>query len=94
MLRLRRAQLVERAEFERSELERELARWERPLRIADRSMSFVRTLRRMPVLGVAIGAGMSALAFVRPGTVVDWVPGGRVIWQLLMSFLEKPRGSH
>jgi hypothetical protein len=48
----------------------------------------------MPVLGVALGAGMSALAFVRPGTIVDWVPGGRVIWQLLMSFLEKPRGSH
>ena len=93
-LRVRRAQLIERADFERSELARELARWERPLRVADRSMSFVRALRRMPVLGVALGAGMSALAFVRPGAVVDWVPGGRVIWQLLMSFLDKPRSSH
>ena len=93
-LSVRRAQLVERAEFERSDLAHELARWERPLNIADRSLSFVRALRRMPVLGVALGAGMAALAFVRPGTVVDWVPGGRVIWQLLMGLLDKPRGSH
>lgn len=89
-LHVRRARLVERAEFERAELARELARWERPLRITDRSLSFVRTLRRIPVLGVAIGAGMAALAFVRPGSVVDWVPGGRVIWQLLLGFLAKP----
>jgi YqjK-like protein len=91
-LRVRRAQLVQRAEFERVEVARELTRWERPLRITDRSLSFVRTLRRAPVLGVALGAGMAALAFVRPGTVVDWIPGGRVIWQLLMGFLAaKPR---
>jgi hypothetical protein len=43
------------------------------------------------VLGVALGAGMAALAFVRPGSIVDWVPGGRIIWQLLLSFLEQPR---
>jgi hypothetical protein len=89
-LRVRRARLVERAEFERVELAGELSRWERPLRITDRSLSFVRTLRRAPVLGVALGAGMAALAFVRPGSVVDWVPGGRIIWQLLMSFLAQP----
>ena len=92
-LRVRRARLVERAEFERAELAREFTRWERPLRITDRSLSFVRTLRRMPVLGVAVGAGMAALAFVRPGTIVDWVPGGRIIWQLLMSFLTQPGSS-
>ena len=89
-LRVRRARLVERAEFERAEVAREFARWERPLRITDRSLAFVRTLRRAPVLGVALGAGMAALAFVRPGTIVDWVPGGRIIWQLLMSFLAQP----
>ena len=89
-LHVRRARLVERAESERGELAREFSRWERPLRITDRSLSFVRTLRRLPVLGVAIGAGMAALAFVRPGTIVDWVPGGRVVWQLLMSFLAQP----
>ena len=87
---MRRARLVERAEFERVELAREFWRWERPLRITDRSLSFVRALRRAPVLGVALGAGMAALAFVRPGSVVDWVPGGRIIWQLLMSFLAQP----
>jgi hypothetical protein len=92
-LRIQRAQLVERAERERAELGREFARFERPLRVADRSLSFVRTLRKAPVLGAAVGAGMAALAFVRPGTVIDWVPGGRVVWQLLMSFLDKPRGS-
>jgi hypothetical protein len=90
-LHVRRARLVERAEFERVELARELSRWERPLSITDRSLSFVRTLRRIPVLGVALGAGMAALAFVRPGSIVDWVPGGRIIWQLLLSFLEQPR---
>jgi hypothetical protein len=90
-LHVRRARLVERAEFERVELARELLRWERPLSITDRSLSFVRTLRRIPVLGVALGAGMAALAFVRPGSIVDWVPGGRIIWQLLLSFLEQPR---
>ena len=89
-LHVRRARLVERAEFERVEMARELARWERPLSIADRSLSFVRTLRRIPVLGVALGAGMAALAFVRPGSVLDWVPGGRIIWQLLLSFLAQP----
>ena len=89
-LRVRRAQLVERAEFERGEIAREFERWERPLRIADRSLSFVRTLRRMPVLGVAIGAGMAALAFVRPGTILDWIPGGHVIWKLLMTVLSQP----
>lgn len=88
-LHVRRARLVERAESERADLEREFSRWERPLRITDRSLSFVRTLRRMPVLGVAIGAGMAALAFVSPGTIVDWVPGGRVVWQLLLGFLAK-----
>jgi hypothetical protein len=88
-LHVRRARLVERAEFERDELAHEFSRWERPLRIADRSLSFVRTLRRMPVLGVAIGAGMAALAFVRPGTILDWIPGGHVIWQLLLRLLEK-----
>ena len=88
-LHVRRARLVERAECERAELAREFSRWERPLRISDRSLSFVRTLRRMPVLGVALGAGMAALAFVRPGSIVDWVPGGRIVWQLLMSFLEQ-----
>jgi hypothetical protein len=90
-LHVRRARLVERAEFERVELARELSRWERPLSITDRSLTFVRTLRRIPVLGVALGAGMAALAFVRPGSIVDWVPGGRIIWQLLLSFLEQPR---
>ena len=74
-LHVRRARLVERAGSERVELAREFERWERPLRITDRSLSFVRTLRRMPVLGVAIGAGMAALAFVRPGTIVDWGAG-------------------
>jgi hypothetical protein len=81
---------MERAEFERANVARELKRWERPLRITDRSLSFVRTLRRAPVLGVAIGAGMAALAFVRPGTLVDWIPGGRIVWQLLMAFLSQP----
>jgi len=89
-LHVRRARLVERAGSERMDLAREFERWERPLRVTDRSLSFVRTLRRMPVLGVAVGAGMAALAFVRPGTIVDWVPGGRIIWQLLMSFLAQP----
>ena len=89
-LRDRRARLVERAEHERLEVARHLARWERPLRITDRSLSFVRTLRRAPVLGVALGAGMAALAFVRPGTILDWVPGGRVVWQLLQSLLSQP----
>ena len=92
-LHVRRARLVERAASERGEVAREFTRWERPLRITDRSLSFVRTLRRMPVLGVAVGAGMAALAFVRPGTIVDWVPGGRIIWQLLMSFLTQPGSS-
>jgi hypothetical protein len=81
---------MERAEFERANVARELKRWERPLRITDRSLSFIRTLRRAPVLGVAIGAGMAALAFVRPGTLVDWIPGGRIVWQLLMAFLSQP----
>jgi hypothetical protein len=89
-LRERRARLVERAEHERREVARELDRWERPLRITDRSLSFVRTLRRAPVIGVALGAGMAALAFVKPGTILDWVPGGRVVWQLLMSMLSQP----
>src|SRR5262252_6024962 len=93
-LHVRRAQLVERAGRERDEFAREFARGERPLRITDRSLSLVRALRRMPVLGAAVGAGAAALAFVRPGTIVDWVPGGRVIWQLLMAFLDKARGSH
>ena len=92
-LHVRRARLVERATSERGEVAREFTRWERPLRITDRSLSFVRTLRRMPVLGVAVGAGMAALAFVRPGTIVDWVPGGRIIWQLMMSFLTQPGSS-
>jgi len=88
-LRVRRAQLVQRAETERAVFAREFARWERPLRVTDKSLSIVRTLRLMPVLGAAVGAGMAALAFVRPGRIVDWVPGGRVIWQLLASVLDK-----
>jgi hypothetical protein len=90
-LRVRRARLVELAESERAGLARELAHWERPLRITDRSLSFVRALRRSPVLGVAVGAGMAALAFVRPGRIVDWVPGGRVIWELASGFLAKSK---
>jgi hypothetical protein len=39
---------------------------------------------------VAIGAGMAALAFVRPGTILDWIPGGHVIWKLLMTVLSQP----
>jgi hypothetical protein len=88
-LRVRRAQLVQRAEAERTAFAREFARWERPLRITDKSVAIVRTLKRMPVLGAVVGAGMAALAFVRPGRIVDWVPGGRVIWQVLASVLDK-----
>jgi len=89
-LHARREQLLARVESERADLARDFARWERPLRVVDRSVSFVRTLRRAPVLGAAIGAGMAALAFVRPGTLVDWVPGGRAIWQVLSSLLAQP----
>jgi hypothetical protein len=89
-LRVRRARLVERAEAERVELAQEFSRFERPLRITDRSLGIVRALRRMPMLGAAVGAGMAALAFVRPDTILDWVPGGRVIWQLLSAFVARP----
>jgi len=92
-LRVRRARLVERVESERVALANEFSRLERPLRITDRSLGIVRALRRMPILGAAVGAGMAALAFVRPDAIIDWVPGGRVIWQLLSAFVARGQGS-
>jgi len=90
---VRRARLVERVESERVALANEFSRLERPLRITDRSLGIVRALRRMPILGAAVGAGMAALAFVRPDAIIDWVPGGRVIWQLLSAFVARGQGS-
>lgn len=89
-LHARRRELLARVDAERAALARDLARWDRPLHVVDRSVSLVRWLRRAPVLGAAIGAGMAALAFVRPGTIVDWVPGGRAVWQLLTGLLAQP----
>ncbi|MGH7742553.1 MAG: YqjK family protein [Candidatus Eiseniibacteriota bacterium] len=79
----RRARLIERAAHEREELARLADMLERPLIAVDRSVTFVRALKRSRWLSAAAGAGMAALAFVRPRSIIGWVAAGRAGWQLL-----------
>jgi hypothetical protein len=78
-----RARLLERADFERAEFARLLVEWEKPLIAADRSLSFVRAVRKNPLVGIGVGAGMAALAVARPRSIMGWIVGGRAIWQML-----------
>src|SRR5439155_1358939 len=37
------------------------------------------------LLGAGLGAGVAAVAFVRPGNISDWVRRGRALWRALAS---------
>ncbi|HET9327008.1 MAG TPA: YqjK family protein [Candidatus Eisenbacteria bacterium] len=82
-LHARRAQLVERAAHERAELARLLGELEKPVRVVDRGLAFVRGLKRTPWLGAGIGAAMAALTMVRPRGVIGWIATGRALWEVL-----------
>ena len=83
-LRARRARLLERAGVERDELAGLLSTWERPLRAVDRGLAFLQGLKRgAPVIGIGIGVGMAALAFVRPRSLTGWFRGGQAAWRAL-----------
>jgi len=79
----RRARLVERAEAERAQLAALVGEWEKPLRIFDQSVAIVRRLRSSSLFRVVAGAGMAALAFARPRSVLGLVHGGQAIWKLI-----------
>lgn len=79
----KRAALLERAEFERAEVGRQFGEWERPLLAADRALSIIRMLKNSRWLRLAVGAGMAALALVRPPSIVNWVLGGQAAWRLV-----------
>ena len=79
----KRAALLERAEFERSEVARQFGPWERPLLAAERGLSIIRMFRNSRWLRLGVGAAMAALAIVRPRSIVNWVLGGQAAWRLL-----------
>jgi hypothetical protein len=80
----RRARLLERAASERDELAGLLGAWQKPLGAIDLGLAFVRGIKRSaPVIGMAIGVGMAALAFVRPANIGGWFEGGQAVWRLL-----------
>jgi hypothetical protein len=78
-----RARLVERAAHEREDLVVALGEMERPLLAADRTLSFVRAVRRSKWIGAGFGAITAALALVRPNSIVGWVAAGRAVWRVL-----------
>jgi len=77
-----RAHLIARAESERVQLAEAFGVYEGPLRVVDGWVSILRAIKRSPLLRIATGIGMAALAFMRPNSIVGWVAGGRVIWKL------------
>jgi hypothetical protein len=80
----RRARLVEQAAEERDHLARLLGRWRKPLETADRTLSFLASLKRhAPLIGAGLGVGAAALAFARPRNIVGWVRDGIGAWQAL-----------
>jgi hypothetical protein len=80
----RRARLVERAAIERDELAGLLGAWQKPLGAVDLGLAFVGALKRSaPVIGMVIGVGMAALAFVRPANIGGWIEGGQAVWRML-----------
>jgi len=79
----KRAALLERAEFERTEVARRFGEWERPLLAADRALSIIRMLKSSRWLRLGVGAAMAALAIVKPRSIVGWVLGGQAAWRLL-----------
>jgi hypothetical protein len=78
-----RAALIERAENERVTIGLQFAEWERPLVAADRALWVIRKLKNSFWLRIGVGAGMAALAIVRPRSIVNWVLGGQAAWRLL-----------
>lgn len=83
-VRARRERLVERAAIERDELAGLLGAWQKPLGAVDHGLAFVRGLKRSaPVIGMGIGVGMAALAFIRPANLSGWLEGGQAVWRLL-----------
>lgn len=82
-LRERRAQLVERAAHERAELALLLGELEKPVRVVDRGLAFVRGLKRTPWLGAGVGVVTAALSMVRPRGIADWLVTGRAVWRML-----------
>ena len=80
----RRARLVERAAGERDELADGIAPWQKPLGAVDQGLAFIRGLRRnAPWIGIVLGAGAAALAFVRPDSIGGWLRGGQAAWRAL-----------
>jgi hypothetical protein len=83
-VRARRARLVERAAIERDELAGLLGAWQRPLGAVDLGLAFVRGLKRSaPVIGMGVGVGMAALAFIRPANISGWFQAGQTAWRVL-----------
>jgi YqjK-like protein len=84
--RARRARLIERAASERDELGAIVAPWRKPLAAVDQGLAIVGALKRSaPVLAAGIGAGLAALAFVRPASIGGWLRNGQALWQALSS---------
>ena len=80
----KRQRLVEQADRERDELSRVTDRWRKPLSVVDRGLAIARGIRQSaPVLGLAAGVGMAALAILRPRGLGEWVRRGREAWQAL-----------
>ena len=88
--RARRALLVERAAIERDELADRIAPWQKPLTAVDQGLALLAALKRnAPLLGAGLGAGMAALAFVRPATIGGWFRGGQALWRALTEMNRK-----
>jgi len=80
----RRSRLLERAARERDELAGLLGAWQKPLGAIDQVLAIVRGVKRSaPMIGMVIGVGMAALAFVRPANIGGWFEGGQAVWRLL-----------
>jgi hypothetical protein len=85
-VRARRTRLQERAAVERDELAGLCSRWQRPIDAFDRGLAIARGFKRnAPVLGIGLGLGMAALAFIRPRSITGWVRNGLAVWLVLTS---------
>jgi hypothetical protein len=81
-LRERRERLAARAAAERDVIGRQLDGWQRSLSGVDKAMAVFHTVKQhVPLLGVGLGMGVSALLVARPG-LSRVVQGGAAVWRL------------
>ena len=89
----RRAQLVARAARERAELAHLLGELQKPVRVVDRGLDFVRGLKKSPWIGAGVGVATAALARMRPRGIAGWINTGWTMWRVLGDARRKSKHS-